>query len=185
MDDGRIIELFFERSEQAIAELSDKYGSLCAKVAFNILNNRIDSEECVNDAYLAVWNTIPPRRPERLSSYVCRIVRNLALKKYHSDTAQKRNSRYDLALDEIEACFPSAASVEDEIAAGEIAAMIDRFLETLDGKSRVMFVRRYWYADSIDDIASLFATSGHYVSVRLSRIRKALKKYLEREGVRL
>ena len=92
MDDSKIIELFFERSEQAIIELSNKYGAICSKVADNILNNRLDSEECVNDAYLGVWNTIPPQRPNPLLSYVCRIVRNLALKKYHENTAQKRNS---------------------------------------------------------------------------------------------
>ena len=185
MDDSKIIELFFERSEQAIIELSDKYGSLCGSIAFNILNDRTDSEECVNEAYLALWNTIPPHRPERLSSYVCRIVRNLALKKYHENTAQKRNSNYDIALDEIEDCFPSAASVEDEVAAGEAAAGIERFLETLDRKSRIMFVRRYWYADSISDIAEMFNTNKHYVSVRLSRIRDALRNHLKKEGIYL
>ena len=100
LDDRKIIELFFERSEQAIIELSNKYGSVCSKVAFNILNNMQDTEECVNDAYLGTWNTIPPQKPDPLLSYVCRIVRNLALKKYHENTAQKRNSFYDVALDE-------------------------------------------------------------------------------------
>lgn len=183
MDDSKIIELFFERSEQAIIELSNKYGAKCSKVADNILNNKLDSEECVNDAYLVVWNTIPPQKPDPLLSYVFRIVRNLALKKYHENTAQKRNSIYDAALDEIADCIPASYSVEDEIAAKEVAGFMDCFLETLDRESRIMFVRRYWHADSIEELGILFHKSKHYVSVRLSRIRKALKQYLKEKGV--
>ena len=183
MDNSKIIELFFERSEQAIVELSKKYGSVCNRVAYNILNNRLDAEECVNDAYLAVWNVIPPQRPNPLLSYVCRIVRNLALKKYHANTAWKRNSMYDVCLDEIANYFPSSSSVEEEVGAHEVAKMIDKYLETLDQQSRIMFVRRYWHADSIEDIANLFHISKHNVSVRLYRIRKNLKKYLIKEGV--
>ena len=103
MDDDRIIELFFARSEQAITELSRKYGTVCRRVAENILNDRRDAEECLNDAYLAVWNTVPPRRPDPLMSYVCRIVRNQALKRYHANAARKRNSVYDAALEELAA----------------------------------------------------------------------------------
>lgn len=185
MDDSKIIELFYERSEQAIIELSNKYGRICRRAAENILNDRRDSEECVNDAFLAVWNTVPPQRPDPLLSYVCRIVRNLALKKYHGNTAKKRNSIYDVALDEIADCIPSSFSVEDEVAAKEVAGLIDSFLETLDSQSRILFVRRYWYADPIEDLAALVHKSRHYVSVRLSRIRNDLKKYLEKEGVSL
>ena len=185
MDDSMIIELFFARSEQAVTELSNKYGHICRRVADNILNDRLDSEECVNDAYLGVWNTVPPQRPDPLLTYVCRIVRNLALKRYHENTAQKRNIVYDVALDEIADCLPAASSVEDEISAGETAEMINAFLETLDKQSRIMFVRRYWHADSIEELAALFQRSRHYISVRLSRIRKALKQYLEKEGVSL
>jgi len=183
LDDSKIVELFFERSEQALLELSDKYGSICNKVADNILNNRQDSEECVNDAYLAVWNTIPPQKPDPLLSYVCRIVRNLALKKYHENTAKKRNSFYDVALDELTDCIPASVSVEDELAAKEVAGMINSFLAALDQQNRVIFVRRYWHADSMEELAALFHRSKHYISVRLSRIRKALKQYLETEGI--
>lgn len=102
MDDREIIKLFFERSEQAITELSNKYGTVCSKIAFNILNSKQDAEECVNDAYLGVWNTVPPQDPSPLLSYVCRIVRNLSIKKYRANTADKRNSIYDVALDELE-----------------------------------------------------------------------------------
>ena len=183
MEDSKIIKLFFDRSEEAITELSEKYGKVCKSVAEDILNNQRDSEECVNDAFLAVWNTIPPQKPEHLLSYVCRIVRNLAIKKYHANTAQKRNSIYDVALDEIKECFPSFVSVEDEIESGEFSKVIDRFLESMDKQNKILFVRRYYYSDSIEELAELFRTSKHNISVRLSRMRKKLKKYLIKEGV--
>ena len=185
MDDSKIIELFFKRQEQAIIELSNKYGSVCLKVAFNILNNKQDTEECVSDAYLGAWNTIPPQNPNPLLSYVCRIVRNLAIKKYHANTAAKRNSIYDVALDELENCFPSSVSVEDDFNVIETARIIDEFLATLNQKNRIMLVRRYWHSESIDDLAKLFQTSNHNISVRLSRTREKLKKYLIKEGVSL
>ncbi|MBR7092910.1 MAG: sigma-70 family RNA polymerase sigma factor [Clostridia bacterium] len=183
MDDSQIISLFLERSEQAITELSNKYGALCGRVAQNILHNQRDAEECVNEAYLAVWNTVPPRMPDPLSSYVCRIVRNLAVKQYHANTAAKRNSQYDVALDEVEACFPSARSVEQEADARQAAQALNRFLATLDRDSRVLFVRRYWYAASTEELAELLHISRHAVVIRLSRIRKKLKQYLYKEGV--
>lgn len=185
LDDSKIIELFFERSEQAIIELSKKYNIVCSKVAFNILKNTQDAEECVNDAYLAARNTIPPQNPNPLLSYVCRIVRNLAIKKYHTNTAAKRNSIYDVALDELENCFSSSESAEDEFDAVETARIIDDFLATLDRENRIMFVRRYWHSDSIDELAKLFQTSNHNISVRLSRTREKLKKYLIKKGVSL
>ena len=123
MEDSKIIDLFYERSEQAIVELSKKYNSVFTKVADNILNDVRDTEECVNDAYLGAWNTIPPQNPNPLLSYVCRIVRNLAIKKYHANTAAKRNSIYDVSLNELENCFPASASVEDEFHANELALL--------------------------------------------------------------
>ncbi len=154
-------------------------------MAQNILNNKQDSEECVNDAYLVVWNKIPPERPDRLLSYVCTIVQNLALKKYHANTAQMRNNSFDVALDEIADCIPSSISVENEVAVNEVSAMINGFLETLDKKDRIMFMKRYWCAESVKDIAEAFGTGSRYVSVRLFRVRKALKKYLIKEGFSL
>lgn len=185
MDDSKIIELFFERSEQAIIELSRKYDYLSKKIAFNILKNAQDSEECVNDAYLGVWNTIPPQSPTSLKAYVCKIVRSLSIKRYHSNTAIKRNSVYDVALDELENCFMSTYLVDQEFNAKETAKVIDNFLKKLDKESRVMFIRRYWYADSIEDIAEMFQTGKHNISVRLFRIRQKLKKQLTKEGVYL
>ena len=185
MEDNEILELFFARSEQAIAELAAKYGGACRKIAENILKDALDAEECVNDAYLGVWNTVPPKRPECLPGYLFRIVRNLAVKRYRSNTAQKRNSYYDASLDEIADCFPSSSSVEEEIEANELAAVIDGFLATLEKDVRVLFIRRYCFSDPIEDLAKLFGTSKHNISVRLSRLRKRLKKHLDKEGISL
>lgn len=182
MDDSKIIDLFYARSEQAIVELSTKYGSVFNRIARNILNDPLDAEECVNDAYLGAWNTIPPQNPYPLLTYVCRIVRNLAAMKYHANTAIKRNSYYDTALDELEDCLAAPADVDEELSAKELSILLDRFLDTLEEKNRVMFVRRYWYSDSIPDIATRFHMSNNNVSVRLLRMREKLKKYLMKEG---
>ncbi len=185
MDDSRIIELFYARSEQAVTELSKKYGAVCKKVAGNILHNPLDAEECVNDAYLGVWNTIPPQKPELLLAYVCRIVRNISVAKYHAVTAVKRNSNYDAALDELEGCFASVDTVESELAVRELSHAINGFLASLDQESRIIFVWRYWYADSVTVIAARLRRSENSVSVRLFRIREKLKKYLKKEGYEL
>ena len=183
MDDKQIIALFFERSEQAIKQLEMKYGPICKQIATNILKNEEDARECVNDAFLAAWNTIPPQNPNPLLTYICKIVRNLSNKKYHSNTAKKRNSYYDIALQELEACIFTSSSPEDLFAEKELAKIINTFLEELDKESRVMFVRRYFYSDSIPDIASRFGISKHNATVRLSRIRSKLKLFLEKEGI--
>jgi RNA polymerase sigma factor (sigma-70 family) len=185
LHDSEIIDLFFERSDQAIVELSKKYGALCRKVSQNILNNVLDAEECVNDAFLGAWNTIPPQRPNPLRTYICRIVRNLSIKKYHANTSMKRNSFYDVALDELEECLPSPVNVEKELAAKELTDLLDSFLDTLDKGNRILFMRRYWYSDSISDIASGLQISKNSVTVRLFRIREKLKKYLREEGFEL
>ena len=185
MDDKEIIALLYARSEQAIAELSSKYGAVCRRVAENILNHKLDAEECINDAYLAVWNTVPPQRPDPLSAYVCRIVRNLSIARYHANTALKRNSFYDVALDELEDCLAAPETVEAVLTEQELTAALDKFLGGLARESRVMFVRRYWYGDSIAEIAARFRISSNHVSVRLSRIRGKLRKYLKKEGYEL
>lgn len=182
LNDSKIIEMFYARSEQAIVELSAKYGALCGKIARNILNNDLDAEECVNDTYLALWNTIPPQKPDPLRAYVCRIVRNISTAKYHANTCIKCNSVYDVALDELENCLSSSASVEEELSAKELSQLLDRFLDTLSQENRVMFVRRYWYSDSVGEIAEKFRISNNNAAVRLSRIREKLKKFLKEEG---
>ena len=183
MDDSGIISLFHARSEQAIEELDRVYGATVRKVVLNILNSTRDAEECVNDTYLAVWNTVPPERPSPLLSYVCRIARNLAVKKYHANTARKRDSRYDLALDELAECLPSPRDVEGELTAKELSAAIDRFLDTLCYEDRFCFLRRYWYADSVADIAAMTGFDRHRISVRLFRTREKLHRALKEEGL--
>lgn len=183
MDDRKIIGLFQERSEQAIRELAKKYGAVCTRIAKNILNNELDAEECVNDAWLGAWNSIPPQEPNPLQTYISRIVRNLAIKKYHANTAVKRNSYYDVALDELESCLSSKETVELAYSAKELAGLIDDFLDGLDREDRIMFVRRYWYSDSVSDIAGMTGLSRNNVSVRLYRTRDKLRNYLKEEGV--
>ena len=183
VEDSQIIALFYERSEQAIAELERKYGPAVRKTAANILNNRQDEEECANDTYLGVWNTVPPQHPDPLVSYVCRIARNLAVKRYHANTAQKRNSGYDLVLDELAECVPAMADVESEYAAKELSAAISRFLDSLSYEDRFCFLRRYWYADSVSDIAAMTQRDSHRISVRLFRTREKLHRYLKEEGL--
>ena len=182
MNDSMIVGLFNERSQQAIVQLSEKYGKLSLKIAENILKNKEDAKECVNDAYLAVWNNIPPENPAPLSSYLFRIVRNLALKKYHQNTAIKRNSFYDTAFDELENIFFSENTPENELDIKELSWAVNVFLQGQSRDNRIMFVRRYFYGDSVSNIALLMGVSPHFVSVRLSRIRTNLKKYLTKEG---
>ena len=182
IDDEKIIEMLFERSEQAIRELDIKYGKICHNLSYNIVNNRQDAEECVNDAYLGAWNAIPPVRPNPLLSYIVKIVRNISLKIYWRKEAAKRSSHYTIALEEIEACIADQKTVEDEIEARELARIIEDFLDTLTVENRVIFMRRYWFADSYKDIAELVGLSEKNISVRLTRIREKMKQYLiERE----
>lgn len=183
LEDNMIIKLLFERSEQAIAELDMKYGAAVRKTAANILNDRQDVEECANDTYLGVWNSIPPQRPDPLKSYVCKIARNIAAKRYHSNTAQKRNGNYDLVLDELAECIPSNVDIEGEYTAAEISSAVSRFLDTLNYEDRFCFVRRYWYADPVSDIAAMTRLDRHRISVRLFRTRRKLYAYLKEEGL--
>ena len=178
-----IINLFFERSEQAIEELAKKHGSAVARVARNILGNAQDTEECVNDTYLGTWNAIPPHKPSPLRTFVCKIARNLATKKYHSNTADKRNSQYDLALDELEEYLSDSDSVENEYEAQELKEAINGFMATLSYSDRFIFMRRYWYSDPVQDIAKMAHSTNNSVTVRLFRIREKLRLYLEKEGL--
>ena len=183
MEDCAIIDLFFERSEQAIAELDKKYGGAVRKTAANILQDRQDAEECANDAYLGVWNSIPPHRPSPLAAYVCRIARNLAVSRLRRRTAAKRNDSFDLVLDELESSIPSGMDVEAELEARELSEAIGRFLAALPYQDRYPFVRRYWFADPVKDIAAVTGLREGRVSLRLFRLREKLRKHLEKEGL--
>lgn len=183
MDDEKIIELFFERSEQGIRELDQKYGKICHSLSYNIVNSRQDAEECVNDAYLGAWNAIPPARPHPLLPYIVKIVRNLSLKCYWRKEAVKRSGRYTVALEELETCVADRKTVEDEIETGELTQVIEDFLDTLTLENRVIFLRRYWFFDSYKDIAESVGLSEKTVSVRLTRLRGKMKQYFIERGV--
>ena len=182
LEDEKIVELFFARSEQAIQELDIKYGKVCRKISYNIVNNRQDVEECVNDTYLGAWNTIPPAKPDPLQAYICKIVRNVSLKLYYRKKSAKRNSVYEIAMQELEDYLSAPNTVEAEMEARELAEIIESFLETLTIENRVIFMRRYAYMDSYSDIAARVGLSENNVAVRLNRIRQKMKQYLiERE----
>ena len=183
MEDEKIIKLFFERSEQGIRELDIKYGKICHKLSYNIVNSRQDAEECVNDAYLGAWNAIPPVHPNPLLSYIVKIVRNISLKIYWKKQAAKRSGQYTMALEEIEGCIADPKTVEEEIEAKELARIIEAFLDTLTLENRVIFMRRYWFADSYKDIAEFVGLSEKNISVRLTRIHEKMKQYLLERGI--
>lgn len=181
MDDRVIIELLFDRAEAAIDALAQRFGRRLHQIAMNILCSTRDAEECVNDTYLALWNAIPPERPDPLCAYTYRIGRNTALKKLRANSAQMRSSAYDLSLDELAGCIADD-SVWQTLDARELGRAIDRFLDTQGKDSRIIFLRRYWFGDSVKDIARAMAMTEGAVSVRLNRIRSALKHYLNKEG---
>ena len=184
MDDNRIIELYFARDEQAITETRDKYGKYCRKIAFNILSNREDAEECENDTYLGVWNAVPPTRPKVFSAFIGRITRNISLKKLRAKTADKRRSNESIiSLDELGECIPDGQSFADSLEEGELAEIINSFLGTLNATERRVFVCRYWYCDSISDICDRFGFGQSKVKMMLMRTRERLLTYLKERGV--
>lgn len=182
MDDSGIIELFFERSEQAIAELSRKYGGIIKKLAENILRDKQDAEDCVNDTYFDVWNAIPPQRPGSLTAFVCRIARNISLDRYRYNSSQKRGA-YTVCLDELAECVSSTETAESLFESNELTRLIEEYLDTLDKTNRLIFVRRYWYIDPIKDISEVTNLSDGAVRTRLARLREKLKEFLEERGV--
>ena len=183
MKDHEIIALFFERSERAITELINNYGAAIKNVASNILKDAQDAEEAVSDTYLTVWNRIPPAKPKYLGAYSCRIARNLSLKRFYANTAQKRNSYYDVALDELEETIPALSTVESLYDAKELTRYLNQYVKELSREDRYIFMRRYWYGDKIGDIAGKLNIPDNKASVRLFRIRKKLQDYLKKEGM--
>lgn len=177
MEDRHILKLLWQRAEQAIAAMAERFGRRLYCTALNLVNDPQDAEECVNDTYMAVWNAIPPKRPEPLAPYVYRTGRNIALNRLRANTAQKR-SGYELSLDELAGCVP-APCLEDCRALGQA---MDAYLDTISKSSRVIFLRRYWFGDTVKDIARDLCMTENAVFVRLSRTRDGLKQYLMKEG---
>lgn len=183
MDDKSIIDLYLDRSENAISETSEKYGKYCFSIAFNILSDKEDSEESVNDTYLAAWNNIPPRVPSILSTFLGKITRNISLNRWKSRRAYKRGAgEVPLALDELEECISTGESAEDTFERKELLRSINRFLAGLTDTERNIFVCRYFYLDPIQNIAERFGFSESKVTSMLHRIRGRLRKHLEKEG---
>ncbi|MBR4290403.1 MAG: sigma-70 family RNA polymerase sigma factor [Oscillospiraceae bacterium] len=186
MDEKEIIDLYWLRSERAIEETAHKYGRFCYSIAYNILFNQEDSEECVNDTYLHAWNAIPPRRPNKLSAFVGKITRNLALKQYEKYTAAKRGGgQAPLALEELSECISSPDCVERCLDERMLVEALNRFLKGLPIEPRRIFLHRYWKLDSVSEIAREFGFSESKVKMSLMRTRGKLKNFLEQEGIEL
>ena len=180
MEDRDIIEMYFARNEKAISETADKYGSYCGSIAMNILSSREDTEECLADTWLRAWNCIPPHRPNLLRVFLGKITRNLALDRYKARTAEKRaGGEFAMSLDELDECIGAV----DERESAEIGESISRFLRTQPKETRSVFVCRYFYCDSIADIAKRFGISEAKVKTLLFRTRNKLKIHLEGEGI--
>ncbi len=182
MDDRVIIELYFSRDERAIVETDIKYGRMCLGIARNILASETESEECVNDTYLGCWNAIPPTLPKSFSAFISRITRNLALKRLRYNTASKRTVNAEQSLNELEDIIQDNRYRPD-IDGKELGRVISEFLRSESEQSRNIFIRKYWYFDSVADIAKRYSCSESKVKSILFRARERLREHLEREGV--
>ncbi len=183
LTDTEIIALFNSRDEKALSEVSGKYGGSCLRIAGNILKNHEDAQECVNDTYLKVWESIPPERPDSLSAYVAQVTRNTAIDRYRADRSEKRGGgEMPLILDELAGCISDKGSIEKTAEDHELLDVINEFLETLSAERRIAFVSRYTLCESVKSIAQRLGVTQNNVSVNLNRTRKALVVYLKRKG---
>lgn len=185
MDDNQIIDLFWNRDETAIEQTVNRYGRYCRTIAYNILGNEEDVQECLNDTWLGAWNSIPPARPSCLSAFLAKITRNLAITRYRAGHALKRTGdRLSEPLEELGDCMSASVNnIEEEIDRRTLESAINRYLETVSEKQRKIFVRRYFYMDSVAEIADLYELGQSDVKVTLLRMRRSLQKRLEDEGL--
>ena len=182
MNDTQILDLFFARNEQAIQQTAEQYGAYCGSIARNILQNDQDVEECLNDAWLGAWNSIPPKRPEHLASFLGRLTRNRAIDIRRTRTREKRGGdSVSLALEELAEVLPAGDDPEEQVMQKELSRCIDRFLSSLNETERRMFLCRYWYFDRIEDIARRFGCRTGTVKSALHRTRIKLRQYLQKE----
>jgi RNA polymerase sigma-70 factor (ECF subfamily) len=183
MEDSHIIALFWQRNADAIKETDSKYGSYCFVIANNILHNKEDSEECVNDTWLKVWNAIPPQKPSKLQIFLAKITRNLAFNRYNARSAEKRGGgQITLVLDELAECLAAGTHVEGEYEAKELGQSIRLFVRALPERDGNVFVRRYFFTESVSEIAKRYDLTENNVLVILSRTRKKLRIHLVKEG---
>lgn len=184
MEDYQIIELYFKRNADAIKETDSKYGSYCFAIANNILHNKEDSEECVNDTWFNAWNVMPPQRPTRLRLFLAKITRNLSFNRFQAQSAKKRGGgEIHLVLDELAECIAHESDIENEYIAKELGEYIRLFVRTLPERDGNIFIRRYFFTEPISAIANRYQMSDNNVMVILSRTRKKLKAHLEKEGL--
>ena len=186
MDDDAIVGLYMERSEAAIEATQAKYGKLCYSVAFGVLGNNEDAEECVNDTYVRTWSSIPPDMPSHLGAYVSKIARRLAIDMFRRKSAVKRSANLTDIFDELSDAMPDKSGSGDEMADNIVLRdTMNRFVTSLTPENRLVFMRRYWYCDSVKEIAAMMHSTDTIVKARLSRMRKKLKKILEEAGVEI
>ena len=185
MDDKQIIELYFERNEQAIKETQNKYGAFCHRIAMNILGIHEDAEECVNDTYYSVWKQIPPTVPEVFKVYLGRITRNLSISRFRAMRAKKRYSSMEIMLSELNDCVPSSSNVEQTIEVMQLSNYISEWLDSLPEEDCALFVRRYWFGDEVQELAKKCGITAAKMAQRMLRLRKSLKAALEQKGVAL
>lgn len=184
MEDSKIVDLYWMRSERAITETQSKYGKFCYSIAYNILSDEEDANESVNDTYFAAWNAIPPNRPAVLRTYLAKITRNLSLTKWRNKHSVKRGGgEVALALDELSECIPSNSCVEEEVIASELAKSLNNFIGTLSETERRVFLCRYWYLEPVKEISKSFGFSSSKVKSMLHRTRAKLHSFLQQEGV--
>ncbi len=183
MEDIEIIELFWSRDESAISETDKKYGRLLHRIAGNILSKHEDAEESVSDTYNKAWNTMPPQRPKFFSAYLGRITRNNSINYWYKNRAQKRDCSVEVILSELNNCIPSTQNVEEEIETMEITKVINSWLHSLSQDDRVLFMRRYWYGDAVNDLAVECGITPNKLAGRIYRLRQKLRNVLEREGI--
>ena len=186
MKDSQIVQMYFDRSEDAISQTAIKYGKYCHTIAYNILHNFEDSEECVNDTYLKAWHTIPPQRPQKLAAFLGKITRNLSIDVYRHYAAEKRGSgEIEMALDELGDCVAFLDSTNDCVDEIALVDILNSFLTSLSSQHRKIFMRRYWYVSSIKEIADEYGITESKVKMALLRSRNQLKTVLEKEGIAL
>ena len=182
MHDKEIISLYFDRDEKAIEYTEEKYRAYCYSVADKVLNNAQDDEECLNDVWLAAWNSIPPNNPPSLATYLGRITRNISVRRLRFINRKKRGKELTIYIEELNEAIPTASTVEDIVDNQVLCSLLERFLRSQNKQNRNIFICRYYYLDSIGDVADRFGMTENQVKLRLFRLRKKLREHLEKEG---
>lgn len=183
MQDEKIIALYLERDELALKLSAENYGRYCRKIAMNILSNPEDSEECVNDTWYQAWRSIPPQKPNSLAAYFGRITRNFAISRYRTNHAKKRFDGITILLSELDDCIPSQSNIEQDLDEKRLIEIISGWLTSLPANDRILFVRRYWFGDTVKSLANACGLSQNQISWRMFKLREKLKNELEREGI--